>query len=457
MKKLLLAALTFLFSASVSMADTVSFDFNANQYGQTVQSGTSQTYFDDGTVLTENPVSLTFNKNGGNGARLWQASPLQLRVMNKCIMTVSINGGAISNIEFTAANTAMDKFTATPGTYTYATDKKSATWAGEASSVALTASATIQLTKIVVTYTGGVEDTRKDAGLLFSAANVTLELGDKFTAPTLTKITTAPVAYTSDNTSVATVDASSGAVTILAVGTARITAKAEANDEYKAGTASYLITVKEKINVPEGSVFKSLLGEGFSFANPDGLEVWKLDKTYGLKGTAFISSKTNAADAVAYTTEALDLTSKKNVKLTFSQALNNYKLNNVMISPSDFSGYAYVVAREEGATEWVNVCEVTAPGSFSWTFYDNAPVSLEAYVGKKVQVGFRYVSTAEVAGTWEVKNIFVTAENSANVSEVIVENEAPIEYFNLQGIRVANPEHGIFIRRQGNKVSKVVK
>jgi hypothetical protein len=33
---------------------------------------------------------------------------------------------------------------------------------------------------------------------------------------------------------------------------------------------------------------------------------------------------------------------------------------------------------------------------------------------------------------------------------------APVEYFNLQGQRVANPTQGIFIRRQGNKVTKVV-
>lgn len=37
-----------------------------------------------------------------------------------------------------------------------------------------------------------------------------------------------------------------------------------------------------------------------------------------------------------------------------------------------------------------------------------------------------------------------------------VEINAPVEYFNLQGVRVANPDKGIYIVRQGNKVSKVV-
>ena len=36
------------------------------------------------------------------------------------------------------------------------------------------------------------------------------------------------------------------------------------------------------------------------------------------------------------------------------------------------------------------------------------------------------------------------------------DENAPVEYFNIQGIRVANPSNGTFIRRQGAKVSKVI-
>ena len=44
----------------------------------------------------------------------------------------------------------------------------------------------------------------------------------------------------------------------------------------------------------------------------------------------------------------------------------------------------------------------------------------------------------------------------ANVADITVDNSnAPVEYFNLQGIRVANPENGLFIRRQGKQDSKV--
>ena len=42
-------------------------------------------------------------------------------------------------------------------------------------------------------------------------------------------------------------------------------------------------------------------------------------------------------------------------------------------------------------------------------------------------------------------------ENDSDVNENL-----PVEYFNLQGVRVENPSSGIFIRRHGNKVDKVL-
>ena len=57
-----------------------------------------------------------------------------------------------------------------------------------------------------------------------------------------------------------------------------------------------------------------------------------------------------------------------------------------------------------------------------------------------------------------VKNfrIEALALQTSGIDAVEAEDaDAPVEYFNLQGIRVDNPAHGIFIKRQGNKTSKV--
>ena len=43
----------------------------------------------------------------------------------------------------------------------------------------------------------------------------------------------------------------------------------------------------------------------------------------------------------------------------------------------------------------------------------------------------------------------------SSVAEIFDAN-APVEYYNLQGVRVNNAENGIFIRKQGNKTIKVI-
>ena len=35
-------------------------------------------------------------------------------------------------------------------------------------------------------------------------------------------------------------------------------------------------------------------------------------------------------------------------------------------------------------------------------------------------------------------------------------DNAPVEYYNLQGVKIENPGHGIFIRRQGTAVTKII-
>ena len=52
---------------------------------------------------------------------------------------------------------------------------------------------------------------------------------------------------------------------------------------------------------------------------------------------------------------------------------------------------------------------------------------------------------------------FASVENSG-VENIAAEDnaDAPVEYFTLQGIRVAEPSNGIYLRRQGSKTEKVI-
>lgn len=55
-----------------------------------------------------------------------------------------------------------------------------------------------------------------------------------------------------------------------------------------------------------------------------------------------------------------------------------------------------------------------------------------------------------------VKNVDASGNVISGVEGVVADDEnAPVEYFNLQGMRVAADQPGIYIRRQGSKVEKV--
>lgn len=72
----------------------------------------------------------------------------------------------------------------------------------------------------------------------------------------------------------------------------------------------------------------------------------------------------------------------------------------------------------------------------------------------------------------EARSMVISGEAPVNITQVDIirgqgdhsaiteieaaDENAPVEYFNLQGVRVENPSNGLYIRRQGNKVTKVI-
>lgn len=70
-----------------------------------------------------------------------------------------------------------------------------------------------------------------------------------------------------------------------------------------------------------------------------------------------------------------------------------------------------------------------------------------------------YVAYKEGMAPSEPQRLVVNGDGeTTGIENVAVDSDAaaPVEYFNLQGVRVENPAGGIFIRRQGRTVSKVV-
>lgn len=90
---------------------------------------------------------------------------------------------------------------------------------------------------------GSATNTKAAAEISFEETSYEVNLGESFTAPELTNPNQLEVTYASSNTDVATVNETSGEVTIVAAGQTTITATFAGNDEYEAGTASYTLTV----------------------------------------------------------------------------------------------------------------------------------------------------------------------------------------------------------------------
>lgn len=65
-----------------------------------------------------------------------------------------------------------------------------------------------------------------------------------------------------------------------------------------------------------------------------------------------------------------------------------------------------------------------------------------------------FVRKKGAADTFEFKITYDT--DGSGVDAIAAEENAPAEYYNLQGVRVANPDNGIYIVRRGSKVSKTV-
>lgn len=75
---------------------------------------------------------------------------------------------------------------------------------------------------------------------------------------------------------------------------------------------------------------------------------------------------------------------------------------------------------------------------------------------------FIKITPASVSGTVYLNAFRISdatgnfGEDFSGITDIIADDNASVEYFNLQGIRVDNPTSGLYIRRQGNRVEKIL-
>lgn len=129
------------------------------------------------------------------------------------------------------------------------------------------------------------------------------------------------------------------------------------------------------------------------------------------------------------------------IELTVGEVSNNvFNLRN-LVSDTDNNDNLIVVKVSSGNS---NVCHVTTDA--------NENVSLSGVAEGKTILTITADSNGKEVS--RIVNVVVKKEISGNVEFVTIDN-APTEYYNLQGVKVVNPQKGMYIVKQGNKVSKI--
>lgn len=133
-----------------------------------------------------------------------------------------------------------------------------------------------------------------------------------------------------------------------------------------------------------------------------GTYVWKHD-TYNddsyMKASAFIGGSSKPSESWLVS-PAIDLTQVTAATLTFD---HTHKF-----AGTPFENYLTLWITEANTENWKQLTIDKYGTNNDYTFVTST-IDLSAYVGKTIKFAFKYVSDTTAAGTWEVKNVKVTA------------------------------------------------
>lgn len=214
---------------------TASFNNNGTNNNDQMTSGKSMTLTVKGYQYAVKQIKLKLRRNSGGGAG-----------------TLDVKIGTTSVLNQTLSKNSLTS------TYTeYAYDLTKSGNEGEDIVITLKASAnSLYCNSFTIVPKTGKESTALSFGKENDNKTFDLTVGDTFAAPTATltpAVEGAKITYSSDKPEVATVDASTGAVTLgTTEGTAVITASYAGNDRYEASKASYTINLTKPFEVEDG-------------------------------------------------------------------------------------------------------------------------------------------------------------------------------------------------------------
>lgn len=147
--------------------------------------------------------------------------------------------------------------------------------------------------------------------------------------------------------------------------------------------------------------------EGFTIHNitaPEGTAIWTLSTQYNcMVATGYING-TNTASESWLISPVIDLAGMETGYATFRHAQNYFASADKAREDCRFA------IREEGSDTWTYLTINYPAYGAGFNFISAGDIDLKDYLGKKVQFGFRYTSSASKAGTWELNNFMIKKE-----------------------------------------------
>jgi hypothetical protein len=152
--------------------------------------------------------------------------------------------------------------------------------------------------------------------------------------------------------------------------------------------------------------FASTLNQ-FTGYSVSGAEVWTWASYDGgcAKMTGYANS-TNNANEDWLISSSISLAGFTDAKLSFREAIGYItSINDMQV----FISTNYSGSGDPAAATWTELTGFNRASGTDWTFVESGEVSLAAYLGQSVQIGFKYKCTASGAATWEIGKVLITA------------------------------------------------
>ena len=142
--------------------------------------------------------------------------------------------------------------------------------------------------------------------------------------------------------------------------------------------------------------------------------VWKVasyNNNGYLNASAFFSNASHASESWAVSPAILVGDSKK-ATLSFKHAIN--KLADVSTMKDMMTAWVSTnYAGDVKTAEWQQLVIPKYPEGVSWTFVESGDIDLTAYCGKTIYIAFKYTSTDDNSGGWEIDNFTIKGDGTA--------------------------------------------